>query len=281
MSELGARLRQAREGQGLSLAQVSVDTRILQQSLIALEEGAYQRLPGDVVIRGFIRNYAQYLGLSGDELIELYRRERGVTDKIQVRPVTTPPHRRTYVLPNFFGVFFVTLALVGLTYVSLSAIGRIGTGGIASVATSETTTIVATPLPLPSPIPSPTARPASANSKTTTPSSTMIAVVTSSPVRPAGGVVPTVATPTAAAPIVIEVSISDQKESSWVRVQADGKTVYEGIMSVGQRQTFEAQQRIVVRAGNPPAVLVTVNGMEQGALGQIAGQPVNWEWPPR
>ncbi|WP_129627402.1 helix-turn-helix domain-containing protein [Candidatus Oscillochloris fontis] len=281
MSDLGARLRQARESQGLSLAQASVDTRILQQSLIALEEGAYQRLPGDVVIRGFIRNYAQYLGLSGDELIELYRRERGVTDKIQIRPVTTPPHRRTYVLPSFFGVFFVTIALVGLAYVSLSAVGRIGTGGIASVTTNEATAFVPPPSPLPSPSPT-VQRAVPATNKTTTPASTMLAVVASATPRPAGGVIPVVVTPTVSAPILVEVSIANQRAdtSSWVRVQADGKTIYEGIMSAGQRQTFEAQRRIVVRAGNPPAVLVTVNGMEQGVLGQVPGQPVNWEWPP-
>ncbi|NTV65901.1 MAG: helix-turn-helix domain-containing protein, partial [Oscillochloris sp.] len=155
MSELGARLRQARESQGLSLAQASVDTRILQPSLIALEEGAYQRLPGDVVIRGFIRNYAQYLGLPADELIDIYRRERGATDKIRVVPVTTAPRSRTFVVPSFFGVFFVTMALIGLAYVSLSAIGRIGTGGIASVATMPPT---ATVLP-PSPLPAATVRP--------------------------------------------------------------------------------------------------------------------------
>lgn len=87
MSELGDRLRQARERQGLSLAQASVDTRILQASLAALEEGAYQRLPGDVVVRGFIRNYAQYLGLPPDEMIELYRRERGAL----IRSASFPP----------------------------------------------------------------------------------------------------------------------------------------------------------------------------------------------
>jgi hypothetical protein len=65
-----------------------------------------------------------------------------------------------------------------------------------------------------------------------------------------------------------------------VRVQSDGNTLYEGIMNAGQRQVFEAQRRILIRAGNPPAVLVTVNGLEQGPLGQISGQPVNWPWPP-
>jgi cytoskeleton protein RodZ len=289
MSELGARLRQAREGQGLSLAQASVDTRILQQSLIALEEGAYERLPGDVVIRGFIRNYAQYLGLPADELIEIYRRERGATDKIRVVPVTSSPRGRSYVLPSFLGVFFVTMALVGLAYVSLSAIGRIGSGGIASVATTAPTATVMPPSPLPSPTTQPAtmiaAVPTALPTLTSalTPTAQRTSAVGTPTARPAGGVeIGATQTATPAAPIITEIRITSQNgdEMSWVRVQADGNTIFEGIMSAGQRQTFQAQRRIVIRAGNPPAVLVTVNGLEQGPIGQVSGQPVNWFWPP-
>jgi cytoskeletal protein RodZ len=278
MSELGARLRQAREGQGLSLAQAAVDTRILQQSLIALEEGAYQRLPGDVVIRGFIRNYAQYLGMPADELIELYRRERGATDKIRIVPATNPPRSRSYVLPSFFGVFFVTVALAGLAYVALNAIGRIGSGGMADLAAPSPSTTV----PPPSPLPSPTlgTAPQIASAPTALPS---VEPTDGLVTQPAGGVSLAVTqTSTSAAPIIVEVRIASARgdESSWVRVQSDGNTIYEGIMNSGQRQVFEAQRRILIRAGNPPAVLVTVNGLEQGQLGQVPGQPVNWPWPP-
>ena len=69
MSQLGERLRAARESQGISLAQAAAETRILQRYLVALEDGDYQNLPGDVYTRGFIRNYAAFLGLSADELI--------------------------------------------------------------------------------------------------------------------------------------------------------------------------------------------------------------------
>jgi cytoskeletal protein RodZ len=278
MSELGARLRQAREGQGLSLAQAAVDTRILQQSLIALEEGAYQRLPGDVVIRGFIRNYAQYLGMPADELIELYRRERGATDKIRIVPATTPPRSRSYVLPSFFGVFFVTVALVGLAYVALNAIGRIGSGGVAEVAAPVPSATVPPPSPLPSPTPGAAAQIGSA------PTSRPLVAATARPGSQAAGGAALTVTPTsiAAVPIVVELRIASLRgdESSWVRVQSDGNTIYEGVMRSGQRQVFEAQRRILIRAGNPPAVMVTVNGLEQGPLGQVAGQPVNWPWPP-
>lgn len=150
MNACGERLRQTREEQGLSLAQVAIETRILQQSLIALEEGNYNALPGDVVTKGFLRNYAQFLGLPVDEMIELYRRDRGSIHPIQVVPVTSLAPRRSYVLPSFFGVFFVTIALVGLTYVALSAAGRIGNSQVAHQDAPATVTApVATPTPLP------------------------------------------------------------------------------------------------------------------------------------
>lgn len=280
MSELGARLRQAREGQGLSLAQASVDTRILQQSLVALEEGSYQRLPGDVVTRGFIRNYAQYLGLPADELIELYRRERGVTDQIRVVAATNPPRGRSYVLPSFFGVFFVTVALIGLAYVALNAAGRIG-----DRSPSNAAAVVPSPtVPPPSPLPTSTA---GAAPTIALPGRQPTAVAANEPTiasdGAAGGIAATGGpTATPAAPIVVEVSIANRTggENSWLRVQSDGNTVFEGIMRAGEELVFEAQRRVQIRAGNPPDVFVSVNGLQQGALGQNPGQPVNWPWPP-
>src|SRR5690349_1053120 len=100
MTQLGERLRTAREEQGISISQAAVETRILQRYLIALEDGDYQHLPGDVYARGFIRNYATYLGLSAEELIELYRRERGITDQIRVVPATSSPRIRGLFVPS-------------------------------------------------------------------------------------------------------------------------------------------------------------------------------------
>ncbi len=273
MSELGDRLRQVREGQGLSLAQAAADTRILQQSLIALEEGAYQRLPSDVVTRGFIRNYAGYLGLPADELVEIYRRERGVSDKIRIVPASTSPTRRAYVFPSFFGIFFVTIALVGLAYVALNAIGRIGDANIA-VAPMPTATI-----PPPSPLPT---APLAATTLMPTQAIAGGAATPLPETFPATSATNSAPTPTPAAPIVLEVSIPSVRgnEESWLRVQADGNTVFEGIMRTGQTQIFQAQRRVAIRAGNPPDVQVVVNGLQQGVLGQNAGQPVNWSWPP-
>lgn len=298
MSDLGTRLREARERQGLSLTQAALDTRILQQSLVALEEGAFQRLPGDVVIRGFIRNYAQYLGLSADEMVELYRSERGVTDPIRVVPVTKPSSTRFYVLPSFFGVFFVTIALIGMSYITLNAVGRIG-DRVTPVALAAPTVTVPPPSPLPTSVPTvtPTPLPSPRDSGVaigdplderelpgTRPEAEPEAEPDVDPnAAAAGGVADDLApTPTPAAPITIELLIPNQRgnENSWLRVQTDGNTAFEGVMRAGESLTFLAQRRVLVRAGNPPDVLVTVNGIQQGALGPNPGQPVDWPWPP-
>jgi cytoskeletal protein RodZ len=275
MSQLGEQLRQAREAQGISLAQAAVETRILQQSLLALEEGSFHRLPGDVVTRGFIRNYAQYLGLPAEELIEIYRRERGESDKIRVIPAAHPPPRPSYALPSFLGVFFVTLALVGLTYVALNAFGRFNDSQDLAGRAGTVTEMPPTPTAL------------ATQTDVSTPVTTGIPDrFTPTPtLGSAGGIVtPAAGTPTTTpeAPIVVEVSIAaDAGSASWLRVLTDDVTVFERIMQPGEREVFQANREFFIRAGNPPVVQVSVNGLQQGTLGIEEGIPVDWYWPPR
>ncbi|MCA9933438.1 MAG: helix-turn-helix domain-containing protein [Ardenticatenaceae bacterium] len=72
MDELGHVLREARETKGLTLAQVEEQTRINRRFLEALENGDYQALPTPVHVRGFLRNYARFLGLDPQPLLERY-----------------------------------------------------------------------------------------------------------------------------------------------------------------------------------------------------------------
>lgn len=293
MSHLGERLRQAREEQGLSLAQAATDTRIRQQSLLALEEGQYHRLPNDVVVKGFLRNYAQLLHLPVDEIIEQYRLERGGTQPIRVVPTSTMPDNRAYVLPSLFGVFFGTMVLVALTYLVLSAAGRISDANFAesppaptaSSADTATPTVLASGGSVPATAipPEPTATAPLGNAIAGVSAAT---TVPSTPTqRPVAGAVRSTPTPTAspspAAPIFVEVSVeTNDGEGSWLRVQTDGNTVYEQIMSPGEAQVFLAQRRIRIRSGNPTFVQVSVNGLPPERLGQVPGEPVDWSWPP-
>ncbi len=74
---LGSLLRQRREAMGVTLAEVEVATRIRQKYLAAIEADDWHLLPGEVVGRGFLRNYSDYLGLESHEVVD---RRRAVTD---------------------------------------------------------------------------------------------------------------------------------------------------------------------------------------------------------
>ena len=273
MSQLGERLRTAREGQGIGLAQAAVETRILQRYLVALEDGDFQHLPGDVYARGFLRNYGAYLGLPAEELIDLYRRERGMSEPIRVVPATSAPRIRLVRIPSFFGVFFVVLALVGLSYLGLSAMNRVGESSGQQAATLPTA--APTPPPLPTSPPDATALPSFVTGIAPT--------ATLAPLDTAGGGI--VATPAATAlpdaPIVYEVRIdSGENPGSWMGITADGKSVYQGVLRPGTNYQGTAQRKLSIKAGNAAVVSITVNGQEQPRLSRNAGEVQTFNWPP-
>jgi cytoskeletal protein RodZ len=74
---LAERLYAARERKGVDLYRAERDTKIRARYLAALERGEYGELGGDVYIKGFLRNYAMYLGLDPEEVVAQWRRERG------------------------------------------------------------------------------------------------------------------------------------------------------------------------------------------------------------
>ncbi|NLZ18458.1 MAG: helix-turn-helix domain-containing protein [Desulfobulbaceae bacterium] len=73
----GATLRMAREKERLSLQDVADATRISLVNLQAIERADYDRLPADTYTRGFVRLYAEYIGLDGPDLAERFLQERG------------------------------------------------------------------------------------------------------------------------------------------------------------------------------------------------------------
>jgi cytoskeleton protein RodZ len=88
MDELGHILREARENKGLTLAQVQAEIRINTKFLNALETGEYHRLPTPVHVRGFLRNYARFLGLDPQPLLDRYE------VRLKEKPAVPPPSLR-------------------------------------------------------------------------------------------------------------------------------------------------------------------------------------------
>ena len=74
---LPERLHAARERKGVDLYRAERDTKIRARYLAALEHGDYAELPGAVYTKGFLRNYALYLGLDAEDVIRQWKREKG------------------------------------------------------------------------------------------------------------------------------------------------------------------------------------------------------------
>ena len=73
MLEIGSSLREARIRHGVELAQVDADTHIRTRYLKALEDERFDLLPGDAYARGFLRTYADYLGLDAELFVDEYK----------------------------------------------------------------------------------------------------------------------------------------------------------------------------------------------------------------
>jgi cytoskeletal protein RodZ len=88
---VGEVLLTARERKGVDLHRAERDTKIRAKHLAALESGDYTELPGSVYTRGFLRNYAAYLGLDADEVLEDWRLEQEATAPRVREPLALPP----------------------------------------------------------------------------------------------------------------------------------------------------------------------------------------------
>jgi cytoskeletal protein RodZ len=87
---LPERLLAARERKGVDLYRAERDTKIRARYLAALERGEYRELPGAVYTKGFLRNYALYLGLDPEDVIRQWKRERGDAT-VPAEPVLAVP----------------------------------------------------------------------------------------------------------------------------------------------------------------------------------------------
>lgn len=73
LRDIGQGLKEAREAQGLTLDEIAARTRITVRHLIALEEGNESDLPEVFYVRGFLKKYAEAVGLSPREVADAYR----------------------------------------------------------------------------------------------------------------------------------------------------------------------------------------------------------------
>lgn len=267
MGELGERLRQAREAKGLTFEQIEEATKIRRRYLQALEDEDYGQFPGEVYIRGFLRNYAQVLGLDPEEILAAAGRPTAPP----VLPVSSPQEP---VLEEP-----LTMALQG-NWLMAVAIGAMVIIALGLGAWMFERYLVPDPSALPSREP-----PARAGEQVTATGTKPPATGTQktpSPTETPAGSSWTSLTPENATgdPLAGETGALLRLETiseCWLRIVVDGRLAYEGTLEPGQIKEWRGRQQIVMRAGNAGALRIWYNGQEQSSMGS-PGEVIEQTW---
>ena len=287
MTDIGSQLRMAREAKGLTIEQAFKATRIKLSFLEAIEANQLSALPGPVQARGFVRSYANYLGLDGEHLASLL--DAPAMPALEVRPVS-----------------------VGATPTRPLMVPR--PGNLPSPASKPT--IVPPVRPTAAPVESPaepprlplrvptlalnSARPSAESGPGSIPTWVLIvgaaalfiigailviSALTSAgqspkPVEPLnvpnsiGGVSTSdrfALAPTGSGPVSITVRAN---EHVWTRITLDGQTAFEGMLAPNSVKDWQAAAEIIVETGNAAALTVIHDGQESvlGGRGQIVAR---------
>lgn len=233
LAELGNQLRLKRQEQGLSLEEVAAKTLIRRQLLQAIETGELNELPEPIYIRGFIRQYADVLGLDGSELSNSFPAR---DHRPNIKPVWT---RLPAVQLRSTHLYLLYIVVIVCAVNTLS-----NTLSHSNLQISQSQ-IQEQPLPT-------------------------SAVKPDTLSQPSDKIKPVSDTPSTAnktnKPVQINVTL---KADSWIRVVADGKKQFEGLLPEGTQRTWVAQEQLTVRVGNAGGVLVTFNEEEAKQLGDL------------
>ena len=122
MFQIGDSLREARTRRGLTSADVQKGIRIRERYLTALEDERWDMLPGEAYAKGFLRTYAEFLGLNGQLYIDEYNSRLRSHEEEPLVPESPAPRRRPSggVLRALVAVLVVGAAVAGLAAWRLS-----------------------------------------------------------------------------------------------------------------------------------------------------------------
>ena len=150
MFEIGNSLREARTRRSIDFNQAEQATKIRARYLRALEDERFEQLPSQTYVKGFLRTYADYLGLDGQLYVDEFnsRFATGDDHDARVRRSSVRPERRTRRLET--GIVLVAVALVAIvTLVVTSAWQTSGSGSKAPKVSHRTQSHKKTTIPPP------------------------------------------------------------------------------------------------------------------------------------
>ena len=244
----GDTLRRERERQELTIQDVEQGTSIRAVYIEALENGEYDKLPGEVYAKGFIKNYANFLNLDADSLSKEFVAEisppiaevvDGVAVEEKVEETPKPKSAKLKVtelqepdikLKKRGGSSSNSSSMMIIAAVVLIAVFA---GGFWYYMKNNPEEVVQVNPPQ--------------QTEVTPPTNPVSAAV------PQDGV-------------NIQATFDGD---CWTRVYVDGAFVYEGVPAAGQTFDWHGVDGVTIRVGNAGAVGIIMNGQDLGRLGAI------------
>src|SRR5215468_4230644 len=248
MASLGQQLKQSREEKGISIQEIAESTHISIRFLQAIENDAYDVLPGGVFNRAFVRNFARQVGFDEEQAVNLYQEqwqeqggepERGYQlgiEEFETRQTTGNGLLLSVVALIVLG----SLAYAAYLYFN-SAAPDSGGGARMAASHSVTPTPAATVSPSPTPGGSPTPNP--------------------SPELPAGA---------------MRVELTAPIEDVWIKFKTDDKAAEQMTLQRGQSRQVDASEKIVfISIGRVQSLRVAINGRNMDFIKLLTNPKAN------
>jgi cytoskeleton protein RodZ len=234
VSGFGAKLREARESQGLTLETVEKETQIRKLYLTALEEENFAILPPQVYSIGFVRRYASFLKLDANDLSQEFKHIAYPVvfeEKVQQQPEKSRQSLNLKRLP-LKNIILAAVFLLLVIWAGNYIVGYFGNN-----------------MSRPNPTNIPKVQNPAKNPSTSIPQKN-----------------------TANSQLKLQLKVKTG-QSCWILVKTDGEKKLEAILSDGQQHTFTADDNIYIKLGNAGAVDLYLNNKKiesLGGLGEVA-----------
>ncbi len=259
-ASIGDQLRSRREALSLTLEEIERHTHVRIHYLQALEKGEFDRLPSSVQARGMLNNYAHFINLDVDAVLLKF------ADALQAQLQERQPapdaaqasaKKTGFRLPAFVRRYLTTDLIVGggliLFLIVFAVWATIRVVNLSARPTPEATAPSISDILIASPDASQTPTATIGQSVTQT---VLVGDATSIAAAPTGG---------QGAVQVVLVTLG----STWARVTVDGKIQFEGRLSPGTANSYNANKQIEVLTGDGAALSVTYNQAELGPMGSF------------
>jgi cytoskeletal protein RodZ len=232
MATLGQQLKQAREEKSISLQEIAESTHISIRFLQAIENDAYDVLPGGVFNRAFVRKFASKVGFDEEQAANLYQeqwQEQGGGEPERGYQLGVEDFESRQTTGNGLLLSFVALIVIGsLAYAAYQYFtpSVSDSGGSSAPGVNNSPSVTPTPAPAASPSPSPTPSP----------------------------------TPGAAGPLSIQ--LRAPIEDVWVRVKTDENDAEQLFLRLGESREFRVSEKIILSTGRAQSLKIAVNGRD-------------------